>query len=156
MMSDKEFAELELRATICPRQCSWPKSEYVHWQKLHQAVDEARARLRNVRMQMDDIDSNVELSRDAKYHERSKLATQAIAEFVESKTLVRARQAVELVATEEHVSHEDRNAALKAMKETEAGWQKAVNKIAERAGLTKSGVRYGSKAYVARAGNYFR
>ena len=32
MMSDKEFAELELRATICPQQCRWPKPEYVHWQ----------------------------------------------------------------------------------------------------------------------------
>jgi hypothetical protein len=33
MMSDKEFAELQLRVTICPGQCEWPKPEYVHWQK---------------------------------------------------------------------------------------------------------------------------
>ena len=29
MMSDKEFAELELRATICPQQCRWPAPEYL-------------------------------------------------------------------------------------------------------------------------------
>jgi hypothetical protein len=45
MMSDKEFTELELRASICPGQCGWPKPEYVHWQKLHAAGNEARARV---------------------------------------------------------------------------------------------------------------
>jgi hypothetical protein len=43
MMSDKEFAELELRATICPGQCKWPKPTYVHWQKLHDAATPAMA-----------------------------------------------------------------------------------------------------------------
>jgi hypothetical protein len=32
---------------------------------------------------------------------------------------------------------EARDATLKAMKEAEAGWRKAMDKIAERAGLTK-------------------
>ena len=45
MMSDKEFAELELRATICPGQCQWPTPEHIHWQKLHAAANEARERL---------------------------------------------------------------------------------------------------------------
>jgi hypothetical protein len=42
---------------------------------------------------------------------------------------------------EQHVSPkiaEARDATLKAMKETEAGWQSAIRKIAERAGLIKS------------------
>ena len=41
---------------------------------------------------------------------------------------------------EQHVSPEiaeARDATLKAMKEAEQGWQKAIEKIAERAGLTK-------------------
>ena len=42
MMSDKEFAELELRATICPGQCEWPKPENIVWQKLHAVPNEAR------------------------------------------------------------------------------------------------------------------
>ena len=142
MMSDKEFAELELRATICPRQCSWPKSEYVHWQKLHRAANEARARVSKAYMQMDEIDSNVDLSGDDKYRQRSKVAAQAIAEFDESKTLGRARQAVGLAVANatQHVSPkiaEVGDATLKAMEEAEDGWRKAIDKIAERAGVTK-------------------
>ena len=41
---------------------------------------------------------------------------------------------------EQHVSPEiaeARDATLKAMKKAEAGWQKAIDKIAERASLTK-------------------
>ena len=41
---------------------------------------------------------------------------------------------------EQHVSPEiaeGRDAALKAMKEAEQGWRKAIDKIAERASLTK-------------------
>ena len=40
MMSDKEFGELELRATICPGQCNWPIPDVPHWQKLHEAANE--------------------------------------------------------------------------------------------------------------------
>ena len=140
MMSDKEFAELELRATICPRQSEWPKPEYIVWQKLHQAADEARARVSKFYMLAYDIDRNADLSRDGKYRQRSKTAAEAIADFEASKTLARARQAVELTVAkhqvELHVSPEiaeARVAALKAMREAEQGWQKAIDKIAERA-----------------------
>jgi hypothetical protein len=149
MMSDKEFTELELRATICPGQCEWPKSEYVHWQKLHAAGNEARARVRKAYAQMDETDRNIGLSGDGKYRERSKIADEAIADFEASKTLARAREAVELAVAkhkfEQDVSPEiaqDREAALKAMKELERAWQRAMDKIAERASLSKSpGIR---------------
>jgi hypothetical protein len=145
MMSDKEFSELELRATICPGQCEWPKSEYVHWQKLHAAGNEARARVSKAYAQMDETDRNTGLSGDGKYRERSKIADEAIADFEASKTLARAREAVELAVAkhkfEQDVSPEtaqDREAALKAMKELERAWQRAMDKIAERASLSKS------------------
>ena len=67
MMSDKQFAELELRATICPQQCRWPKPESVHWQKLHEAANEARARVSKFYALADEIDRNPGLSRDDKY-----------------------------------------------------------------------------------------
>jgi hypothetical protein len=54
MMSDKEFAELELRATICPGQCGWPKPENIIWQKLHAVPNEARERVSKVYAQIDD------------------------------------------------------------------------------------------------------
>jgi hypothetical protein len=46
----------------------------------------------------------------------------------------------ELAMVEEHISPEiaeARAATLKAMKEAEQGWQRAIDKIGERAGLSK-------------------
>ena len=143
-MNDKEFSELQLRATIVPQQVRWPAPEYLHWQRLHEAANEARERVSKAYMQMDEIDRNADLSRDGKYRQRSKTAAQAIADFEASKTLARAREAVELAVAkhnvEQHVSPEiaeARDATLKAMKEAEQGWQRAIDKIAERASLTK-------------------
>jgi hypothetical protein len=129
MMSDKEFAELELRATICPGQCEWPKPERVHWQKLHEAANDARARVSKAYMQMDEIDCKAELSREDKHHQRCEVAAQALAEFEASKTLMRAREAVRYGASP---------AMLKALEHAEAGWERAMDKIAERAGRTKA------------------
>ena len=143
-MNDKEFAELQLRATIVPQQVRWPAPEYVHWQRLHEVANEARERVSKAYVQMDEIDRNADLSRDGKYRQRSKTAAQAIADFEASKTLARAREAVELAVAkhnvEQHVSPEiaeARDATLKAMKEAEQGWRRAIDKIAERASLTK-------------------
>ena len=143
-MNDKEFAELQLRATIVPQQVRWPAPEYLQWQRLHEAANEARERVSKAYMQMDEIDRNADLSRDDKYRQRSKTAAQAIADFEASKTLARAREAVELVVArhnvELHVSPEiaeARDATLNAMKEAEQGWRRAIDKIAERASLTK-------------------
>ena len=143
-MDDKQFAELQLRAMIVPQQVRWPAPDYLHWQRLHEAVNEARERVSKY-VQMDEIDCNADLSRDGKYRQRSKAAAQAIAEFEASKTLARAREAVELVVAkhnaEQHVSPEiaeARDATLKAMKEAEQGWRKAIDKIAERASDQRS------------------
>ena len=142
-MNDKEFSELQLRATIVPQQVRWPAPEYLHWQRLHEAANEARERVSKAYMQMDEIDRNADLSREGKERQRRKAAAQAIADFEASKTLARAREAVELAVAKRnsrHVSPEiarDSDATLKAMKEAEQGWQRAIDKIAERASLTK-------------------
>jgi hypothetical protein len=95
-------------------------------------------------MQMDEIDGDTILSSDIKYRRRCEIADQSIADFEASKTLARACQAVELAVAkrnfEEDISPEvaqDSEAMLKARKEVERGWQKAMDKIAERASLTK-------------------
>jgi hypothetical protein len=129
MMSDKEFAELELRITICPSQCGWPKPENIIWQKLHAVPNEARERVSKVYAQMDEIDGNADLSREDKQHRRSEVMAQTLAEFEASKTLVRAREAVRCDASP---------ATLKALEQAEAGWERAMNKVAERAGAGKS------------------
>jgi hypothetical protein len=81
MLSDKEFAELELRATICPGQCGWPKPEHGHWQKIHEAANEARKRVSKFYTLADEVDRSANLSRDDKYRQRSKAANEAIADF---------------------------------------------------------------------------
>jgi hypothetical protein len=137
MMSDKEFADLTLRATICPQQCEWPKPEYVHWQKLHETANEAHQRVSKFYMLADEIDGNADFSPDGKYRQRSKTAAQAIADFEASKTLARAREAVELAVAKHNIEQYVRDATLKALTEAEHGWQRAIDKIAERASLTK-------------------
>ena len=95
-------------------------------------------------MLADEIDRNLDLSREGKEHQRRKAAAQAIADFEASRTLARAREAVERVVAkhkvEQHVSPEiakDGDDMLKAMKETERGWERAKDKIAERASQTR-------------------
>ena len=102
-MNDKEFSELQLRATIVPQQVRWPAPEHLHWQRLHEAANEARERVSKAYVQMDEIDRNADLSRDGKYRQRRKTAAQAIADFEASKTLARAREAVELAVAKHNI-----------------------------------------------------
>jgi hypothetical protein len=140
-MDDKQFAELQLRAMIVPQQVRWPGPEYLHWQRLHEAANEARERVSRAHTQMDEIDRNADLSREGKERQRRRIAAQAVADLEASKTLTRARQAVELAVAKHNVQQpESRDATLQAMKEAEAGWLKAIDKIAERASLTKGHV----------------
>jgi lipopolysaccharide biosynthesis regulator YciM len=87
-------------------------------------------------MQMDDIDRNADLSREGKERQRRKAAAQAVADFEASKTLARAREAVES-AVANNIKPEARDAMLKAMNQAEQGWRRAIDKIGERASLTK-------------------
>jgi hypothetical protein len=161
MMNDKEYAELKLRAMIVPHQVRWPAPQLLHWQKLHAVANEARERVSRAHTRMDEVDRNADFSRDDKYRQRSKTAAQAIADFEASKTLARAREAVDSVIQqwkrdEQHVSTEIAEATLKAMKEAEAGWQRAIDMIVERAAQTKvpGGARCG--ALISGRIQYFR
>jgi hypothetical protein len=73
-------------------------------------------------MQMDEIDRNADLSPKAN---------------TATKTLARARQAVELAVAKHNLEQHVKDATRKALKEAEQGWQRAIDKIAERASLTK-------------------
>jgi hypothetical protein len=136
-MNDKEFSELQLRMTIVPQQARWPAPEYLHWQRLHEVANEARERLSRAYSVMDQIDCDSALSREGKERQRREAAAQAIADFEASKTLARAREAVELAVAKHNIEPKARDATLKAMKEAEHGWRRAIDKIAERASLTK-------------------
>jgi hypothetical protein len=45
------------------------RPEYLHWQRLHEAANEARERVSKAYVQMDEIDRNADLSRDGKYRQ---------------------------------------------------------------------------------------
>jgi hypothetical protein len=111
-----------------------PTAKGTHWQLLHEAANEARARVSKAYTQMDEIDRNADISRDNKYQERSKIAARAVADFEASKTLARARDAVERALARAEIG----DSALKALKELERGWQRAIDKIYERATMTKN------------------
>jgi cysteinyl-tRNA synthetase len=143
-MNDRDFSELQLRMMIVPQQVRWPAPEYLHWQRLHEAADEARKRVSKSCAQMDEIDRDADLSREGKERQRRKAAAQAIDDFETSKTLARARHAVERVVAKHEVDQQilpeiaqHGEAMLRAMREVEQGWETAIDKIAERAGLTK-------------------
>jgi hypothetical protein len=120
-MDDKEFAELYLRVTIVPEQASWPASKSLHWQRLNEATNEPRERVSKAYIQMDEIDGNADLRPENKQQQRNEVAAHAFAEFENSKTLRRAREAVRHDASPE---------MLKALEQAEAGWERAMNKIA--------------------------
>ena len=52
---------------------------------------------------MDEIDRDANLSRDGKYRQRCEAAAKAIADLEASKTLARAREAVELAMAKHNV-----------------------------------------------------
>ena len=85
---------------------------------------------------MDEIDRKAELSRDDKYRQRGKTAAQAIADFEESRTLVRAREAAELMVAGHDVEQLVAEVS-KALNQVEQGWRRAIGKIAERASMIK-------------------
>jgi hypothetical protein len=143
--TDEQWADLQLRASICPHQARWPTGD-VHWRRLHEVAAEARGRVRRAYAAMDEIDSNADLSREDKERERRKIAGQAVADFEASRTLLRAREAVRLLLSLDDLSPEIAEAARKSMGETEKGWQRAIDMIVERAAQTKvpGGARRGA------------
>jgi hypothetical protein len=100
-----------------------------HRTVLHDATNQARARVTKAYTEMDEIDRNASLSSDIKYRRRGEIADQAIADFEASKTLSRAREAVEIAMSKHNFERvlpeiaQARDATRKALKEAEAGWQ---------------------------------
>ena len=84
------------------------RPRYLHWECLHEAANEARERVSKLYAQMDEIDRNAGFSRDGKYRQRCETAAQAIADFEASKTLARAREAVELAVAKRNSSRTSR------------------------------------------------
>ena len=227
-MNDTEFKSVQLKALICPQQARWPRPDVEvtrkgeafvmlggQWPKLHAAMDEARERVSKAWARMDEIDADGDLSNEGRIRKKKTLATEAIADFQNSKTLEAAKAVVSRLKAkwseetglptnppsnigdammqaeirshlaamkgskmdflakhaidprvaaavlgappflsglsdteavvvkrriEQYVAPEVvkvREATLRALQEAEGGWQRALDKIGERAGLTK-------------------
>jgi hypothetical protein len=124
-MDNKAFDELKMRMAIVPQQTRWPAPDSMPWQRLHAVPNEARERVSKACAQMDEIDRNPDLSREGKQLQRNEAAAKALAGFELSKTLALARDAVRYDAS---------SAVCRAVEQAEAGWERAMDKISERAG----------------------
>lgn len=98
-MNDEKFTELHMRATIVPQQQSWPAPDYLHWKALHAAADEARQRATGAFSMMDEIDKDPDLSPEGKRRRKQQAASEAIADFQQSRSLANAKAAVERQVT---------------------------------------------------------
>ena len=96
-MDDKEFRKLDIVSRIAPGAATWPTAEdvqFVHWTRLHNTVEEARARLLAYREAIDEINGDPRLSDQGKRAEKRKAAQKALGAFSGSKSLQRAEQSV--------------------------------------------------------------
>jgi hypothetical protein len=60
-MKDNDFSELQLKAIIVPQEARWPNN-VLHWQMLHDVVNEARVGVAQALTAMDDIEKDRDLS----------------------------------------------------------------------------------------------
>ena len=89
--NDKEFSEIELRATIVQQQARWPAPYYLFWQRLHAAADEARECVARAWAAMDEIENDADLNPEGKKRQKRKLALG----LEKSQALASAKKAVE-------------------------------------------------------------
>ena len=94
-MTDDEFRKLDIDSRIAPTSASWPTDQpYVHWTRLTNTVEEARARLDAYYRAKDEINGDPRLSNEGKREERLKAAQKALGAFNASKSLQRASRAL--------------------------------------------------------------
>ena len=94
-MTNEQFRALDIASRIAPGSASWPAdSEFVHWTRLKNTVEEARGRLATYHTQCDEIAQDPRLSDAGKKEQRRLAAQKALGAFSGSKSLSRAQQSV--------------------------------------------------------------
>jgi hypothetical protein len=164
---DDRFPPLEelQMANLFPAASAWP-TYYEHQKKLVAARDEGEAIVREAFAKIAEIDAAKDFTPEARARKRAELAAEYITkleesaarrkaeeagaealekyqekinivDFESSRTLVRAREAVRLPMDRDDLSAEIAEATRKATRQAEAGWQRAIDLILERAARTK-------------------
>jgi hypothetical protein len=93
-----------LRALVCPEQSRWPTPDVevslkgdkptakgLHWERLHATADEARNRVAKAWSDIDEIDSDADLSAEGKARKKKRVASEAIVALEKSKMLASAK-----------------------------------------------------------------
>lgn len=95
-MTDKDFAELSLRSSLCPSlETQWePPTSFQHWADLHAAANELRNVVGHVRAGVEAIEKDADLTADARKRKRHELARQTMEQLEKIKSVEKARQSV--------------------------------------------------------------
>jgi hypothetical protein len=106
-MKEEEYLDLKLRVHICPQQARWPVPNVkvgvagdkltisgLHWEKLHDAVNEARSLVREAWAELDAIDADQTLSSDEKRHKKARVATVRATELAKAKAFTAAKDMI--------------------------------------------------------------
>jgi len=95
-MTDKEFTDLQLRASICPElETAWdPPTSFLHWAHIHEAAQELRAVVGHVRAGVEEIERDKDLTPDARRRKQHELARQTMDHLEQLPIIEKARQSV--------------------------------------------------------------
>ena len=95
-MNNKEFTELQLRASLCPGlEVEWEAPDtYTHWAHLHRAAKELREVVAHARAGVAAIDQDKDLTADARKRRKHELARQTMAVLEKFPSMEKARQSV--------------------------------------------------------------
>ena len=95
-LRDRETRAMDIASRIAPKMASWPvNTEYVHWTRVVNATEEARARLAAYFAARDEIEGDPRLTAAGKAEEKRKAAQKALLGFAKSKALSRAEESVD-------------------------------------------------------------
>lgn len=95
MMNDKEFAQLQLRASICPSlEVEWDPPGYQYWIDLHDAAKELRTVVGHARAGVEAIEKDKDLTPDARKRKRHELARQTMTQLEKLPSMEKARASV--------------------------------------------------------------
>ena len=95
MMNDKEFTELQLRASICPGlEVEWDPPGYQYWIDLHDAAKELRTVVGHVRAGVAAIENDRDLTPDACRRKKHELARQTMEQLEKIPSMEKARASV--------------------------------------------------------------
>ena len=100
-MDNKEYAALQLRASLCPSlETQWDSpTTFSHWPELHRAANELRETVSNCFTALAAIEHNKDLTPQARKRKRADLAQQTLSCLEQLPSLEKARVSIASITT---------------------------------------------------------